>query len=298
MVVALFPGALGDLLCCWPALNAWRRAEAAALKLVAHAEWAAVLPEDVTLVSVDRREIADLFATGFLGDGTRSLFAGAARIESWTGYGDPNFASRLAAASGTAVAVHPFRALRPGEHAAEYYSRCLGVAHDFSPLPVGAAAAAWAEELWRTHHLGSSVLCIHAGSGSGRKNWTGMAAAAAEWRKSGGQVVAIAGPAELGHAAAFPADVALDCEPLDRVAAVLSRAYRYLGNDSGISHLAAGIGARGIALFGPTDPRGWRPLGTGIRVLSNPRPCPSCGPARFCTHRIAVANVLGALRKR
>jgi len=52
------------------------------------------------------------------------------------------------------------------------------------------------------------------------------------------------------------------------VAALLSVADLYLGNDSGISHLAAAVGAFGVALFGPTDPRSWRPLSQRMRAMT------------------------------
>ena len=51
------------------------------------------------------------------------------------------------------------------------------------------------------------------------------------------------------------------------LAALLARADRYLGNDSGVSHLAGAVGARGAALFGPTDPELWRPLSPRITSL-------------------------------
>ena len=43
-----------------------------------------------------------------------------------------------------------------------------------------------------------------------------------------------------------------------------------MGNDSGISHLAAAFGAPVVALFGPTDPAVWRPIGPGVRALRSP----------------------------
>ena len=49
--------------------------------------------------------------------------------------------------------------------------------------------------------------------------------------------------------------------PLRVLAALLARAGAYVGNDSGVTHLAAASGAPTIALFGPTDPRVWAPLG-------------------------------------
>jgi ADP-heptose:LPS heptosyltransferase len=47
----------------------------------------------------------------------------------------------------------------------------------------------------------------------------------------------------------------------------LSEADLYIGNDSGISHLAAAVGTPVFALFGPTDPAVWAPRGKKVRVL-------------------------------
>jgi ADP-heptose:LPS heptosyltransferase len=47
----------------------------------------------------------------------------------------------------------------------------------------------------------------------------------------------------------------------------LSRAAAFVGNDSGISHLAAAAGARAIVLFGPTDPGNWAPRGRSVHIL-------------------------------
>src|SRR6476660_3486915 len=44
--------------------------------------------------------------------------------------------------------------------------------------------------------------------------------------------------------------------PLSRLAAVLDRSI-FIGHDSGISHLAAAVGANCILLFGPTGPAAW-----------------------------------------
>jgi len=57
-------------------------------------------------------------------------------------------------------------------------------------------------------------------------------------------------------------------EPLIMVACLLAACDLYVGNDSGISHLAAAVSGKAIVLFGPTDPLLWRPLGKGIQVIS------------------------------
>ena len=60
----------------------------------------------------------------------------------------------------------------------------------------------------------------------------------------------------------------------------LARARIYIGNDSGISHLAAAVGTPVIVLFGPTDPAVWAPPGS--RVL-------------YPMHEIEPADVIAAV---
>lgn len=57
---------------------------------------------------------------------------------------------------------------------------------------------------------------------------------------------------------------------LKAVAAQLRRTRLYVGNDSGVSHLAAAAGAPTVALFGPTEPRNYAPRGLCVRVVRAP----------------------------
>ena len=54
---------------------------------------------------------------------------------------------------------------------------------------------------------------------------------------------------------------------LPEVAQWLRHCRAYVGNDSGITHLSAYLGCPTIALFGPTDPRIWGPVGRRARIL-------------------------------
>ena len=47
----------------------------------------------------------------------------------------------------------------------------------------------------------------------------------------------------------------------------ISTARAYVGNDSGITHLAAAVRTPTIAVFGPTDPAVWAPQGANVRVV-------------------------------
>jgi heptosyltransferase III len=54
------------------------------------------------------------------------------------------------------------------------------------------------------------------------------------------------------------------------LAQALRGAQRFVGNDSGPTHLAAMLGVPTVALFGPTDARVWAPVGPHVRVLEAP----------------------------
>jgi ADP-heptose:LPS heptosyltransferase len=285
--LVLFPGALGDYLCVRPTLLRLRDDATGEITVVTRAPYFPLLAADgIEAISIERREVADLFAASPLRTETMQLLGGREEIHSWTGYGDANFAARLETLARHRARVHPFRALRDDEHASDYYARCAATRPLHQPLPIGEAARRWAEAHLATRRR---VLVVHAGSGGRHKNWLGMEQVARRWHESGGAVVQLAGPSE---ADAPPLDfaAALCDASLDRVAALLRAADCYLGNDSGISHLAAAAGARGLALFGPTSARQWRPRGDDLRVLAAQRSCDSCAGA-FCTHRLDVATV-------
>jgi ADP-heptose:LPS heptosyltransferase len=51
---------------------------------------------------------------------------------------------------------------------------------------------------------------------------------------------------------------------------LLRGARGFIGNDAGPSHLAGILGVPTIALFGPSDPRIWKPIGPAVEVLHEP----------------------------
>jgi ADP-heptose:LPS heptosyltransferase len=294
--LVLFPGALGDLICFLPSLAALlRRHAAGGVTLVAKPEWLPLLrlPAD-SMISIDRAEIADLFANAApIRPTTRALLGGRSRSYSWTGAGDPAFAERLAAISGGHAGVYPFRGMRPAEHAVDYYARCAAV----DPAPFASLLRtddAWFDELARQLDLaGCPLFVVHAGSGSPAKNWTGFAELAECWKQRAGKqarVILLSGPAE-SPAASFelvPQTVPLRDLALPQVAALLQHCDLYAGNDSGISHLAGAVGARGVVVFGSSDPSVWRPRSARLTVVHEPTECSRCGPGLLCTHRVTV----------
>lgn len=102
---------------------------------------------------------------------------------------------------------------------------------------------------------------IHPFSGGARKNWPlekfrRMARGIERYMP----VRWCAGPEDP------PLDDAVRFDDLYDLACWLASASLYIGNDSGITHLAAAVGTPVLALFGPTDPGVWAPKGPNVRV--------------------------------
>ncbi|HYF07778.1 MAG TPA: glycosyltransferase family 9 protein [Acetobacteraceae bacterium] len=97
---------------------------------------------------------------------------------------------------------------------------------------------------------------------------------------AGARIVVLGGPGEAERAMAAPVLAALP-EAVDLVgmlalpeaAALLSRAALFVGNDSGLMHLAAAAGAPTIGLFGPTPASEYAPVGArAMAVLAKGPP--------------------------
>jgi heptosyltransferase III len=67
-----------------------------------------------------------------------------------------------------------------------------------------------------------------------------------------------------------PLPEAIRIDNLYELACWLASARVYIGNDSGITHLAAAVGTPVVALFGPTNPRIWAPRGPQVQVIARP----------------------------
>jgi len=154
--------------------------------------------------------------------------------------------------------VRCFPGLPPDDwtrHASEYYLDCLGA----PPAPS-----------FRLHLPPANTrldTVIHPGSGAARKNWpiTRFIELANLLEQQGHRVTWCTGPAE--EELALPAGVSkLRCDSLVELGAQLATAALYVGNDSGITHLAAAVGCPTVAIFGPTDPSLWAPRGEHVWV--------------------------------
>lgn len=143
-----------------------------------------------------------------------------------------------------------------GVHAADFYLAQAGTLAPCGSDGIPRIACSVSPEIAR-----EEFAIIHPFSGSARKNWP-----LENFRQLARQLEVdmpvrwCAGPEDP------PLEEAVRFDDLWELAQWLARASLYVGNDSGITHLAAAVGAPVLALFGPTDPAVWAPRGAHVRV--------------------------------
>jgi heptosyltransferase-3 len=174
-------------------------------------------------------------------------------IVSWYGTNRPEF-RELTASLGLPFTFHT--ALPPDSrlHASDFFLSQVGAP------PGGIPRIA----IPSTPREGYAVL--HPFSGSARKNWPlerfrELARAfPSVWCRGPEDTLRDTLPDALPDAVCIP--------DLYQLACWLGKARVFIGNDSGITHLAAAIGMPVVALFGPTDPAIWAPRGVDVRVIA------------------------------
>ena len=281
--VVLHPGALGDVLLAVPALRALRTAAPGhELVLAAQPRVAALL---ASLAVVDRDVAFDTLGLESLfteaddaSERVRCLLVGG-RVVSWFGAGDATFARRLPALVPGAVIASsaPPPETAVWRHLVASVGAPMGhedagrdpIAVPETMLDEGRralAAAGW--------NGVSRLVMIHPGAGGRSKRWPPARFAAVAERlvhACGVEIVVHAGPADddataaLRSALGVPARVLADT-PLTTLAGALGHVALWIGNDSGVTHLAASLGVPTVALFVPDNVR-WMPWARQVRAL-------------------------------
>jgi len=180
----------------------------------------------------------DLLELGLAREGLLGHLGSFDSIYSWYGTARDEFRA--------AVDGLPFRffsVLPPngGEHAVDYYLRQVGAELGNRPR-------------LRVDRWNGGFLAVHPFSGSPRKNWPLDRFVELAQRLNGEWCE---GP-EPGR---------YRCGDLGVLARWLAGAAAYVGNDSGITHLAAAVGTPVVVLFGPSDATVWEPRGPYIRRM-------------------------------
>jgi ADP-heptose:LPS heptosyltransferase len=126
-------------------------------------------------------------------------------------------------------------------------------------------------------------IIIHPGSGSPKKCWpmTNFIKIAALIGTKGWRPEFILGPAEHDLYDILMPFKKLNAnihrlENLSELAGLLKTGGGFIGNDSGVSHLAAFMGLPTVAVFGPSDPVVWKPMGRAVKVVGPGLECSPC----------------------
>jgi len=123
---------------------------------------------------------------------------------------------------------------------------------------------------------GKRLVLLHPGSGGKNKLWTPTG-----WLRIINQLSAqpdlrfalLQGPADTQIVQHLRSQldanslILLKNWRLGKLSALMSNTALFVGNDSGITHLAAACGAPTVALFGHSDPLIWGPRGAKVRIV-------------------------------
>ena len=149
----------------------------------------------------------------------------------------------------------------------------------------------------------AAPIILNPGSGSRLKNWPldRFQEVAGRLRDRGFPLVWLLGPAELGRKGEVTGSI-LFAPPLPLLAAILARCSLFIGNDSGVAHLAVATGCPTVVIFGPSDPLIWAPRGERVHIVCKKLDCSPCHRRRHadpgcemrCLSSITVGDVLYA----
>jgi heptosyltransferase-3 len=262
-------GALGDFIAALPAIAVWRRrARAGRLVLLGRPAHAAIAAVDQAWDAGSAR-FASLFA-GRPSAEVRALLAdvGSALVFAPA---DAGIARGLASAGVPGVVRQdPFP--RERIHVVDYH---LSLFPD-APLESGERVPRVVPHFDAAPAVAPSdrPIAIHPGSGSAAKNWPLDRFVELARRLSAlGPIAWVLGPAEeesgtrAALAAAVPGAPRWRNLPLGELAGRLAAARGFVGNDSGVAHLAAAVGCPVVVLFGASDPAVWQPRGISPVVV-------------------------------
>lgn len=174
-----------------------------------------------------------------------------------------------------------------------------------------AASGIVAQRLEEAGLADRQIALIHPAAAFATKQWASenFARVAESLAERGCAPVAIAAPNEreilesLTIQASVPI-VSLDLS-LPGVAALAARSQIFVGNDSGIAHIAAAVGAPSVVIFGSSNVAHWRPWNkAAAEVVLEPMPCQPChgySCEKFsqpeCILRVPVERVVAAIDK-
>ncbi len=322
-ILIIHQGALGDFICCLPALACLRRAfPDAHLTLMGYPRVLEVVRNRYyadAIVSVDRADIALLYQGGHEYPPSLRDFLRRFQLIGAVSSNRNPFAENLRKISrGRVVVIPPFPPQGKAFHMVDHLlslPRGLGVpVHTDRPrLYLQNRDREKGEAFLKDRGIEPDALliAIHPGSGSRAKTWPPerfLELAETLVADHQAKMLWIMGPGEEDTKEEFlrthgsKGPVILDGLSLPHVGAILERCSVFIGNDSGITHMAAALGVPVVAIFGPSDPIRWGPRGGEVSLIRRAVPCSPCDrptmfqcPFRRCLMEISVEEICRAV---
>jgi heptosyltransferase III len=290
-------GALGDFLSILPVVRAWRLAfprERAVL--LGKPAQAAVMGQEGCfdeVRDVESREYAWLFSNSpRVDERQRAHFSSFDTAVVFAASGSPVCARLSAAGVRNILSQSPFppRRMSAIEYHLTLFPGLSGILDHFGPIVL--PDPAYEKEANSLVRGMEDFILIHPGSGSGMKNWPieRFKLFSEKCARRGLAAVWICGEAE--NDISFPDGSHVVRKPLPVLVHLFKRCRAYIGNDSGISHLASAAGCRSTVLFGPSDHAVWGPRGARVTIIKARRACAACHPARDATPRCGESCML------
>jgi heptosyltransferase-2 len=269
-VTVIRNGAVGDFTLTLPALKAVRQAfPHCALHIVGPPSTCA-LAQSEHIIDGNHPDLAPLYATPPLLERTRQLFAKTEFLLAYSHPGgiDQQHLEKLIA--GKTVFWDPHPAVGNDLHIVDHLLmplRQLNMAMDHARPQIDLVK----KDFSYVNQLSiSQPIIAHPGSGGAHKCWP--LERYVQWARAlahdGVEVLFLCGPTERERGFAIPNDIPTLAPPnLRSLAALLSRARLFVGNDSGPGHIAAAVNTTTLSLFGPTEPRVWAPQNAAGHIL-------------------------------
>lgn len=271
-ILVLRGGALGDFILTLPALKAlrdlWPKADLTVAGYPHIARLAVTAGYANRVVSLDKAEIARFFAIKpMFTDLQREWISSFDIVINYLHDPDGSLNENLRAAGAEDLLYAD--PLDLDGHATATFLKPLVSLALFACDPVAVIPG-------RKPDLHAGPVVLHPGSGSPKKNWPPdrfLDLALRLKRQDTRDLVLLTGEADealvepVGTFAREHGFGHRHHPDLGELVSLFHRASRYVGNDSGVTHLAAACGAPTTAIFGPTDPAVWAPLGDHVTVL-------------------------------
>jgi len=330
-ILVIHQGALGDFILALPTLEILRETfPKAKLAIMGFPRILELVDKRFyadEILSIDQRGMASFFVRGGPRDAPLSQFFNTFDLVVVYGKDEGgNFIGNLREiCQGRVLHINPFPEWAARVHLTDHLLRELR-RYGFPPVEkapklfLSDMDKDWGKKFCRvkglTEEERSGAIVIHPGSGSKKKLWPleQFSELVRYFQKhSDSRLFIVLGPAEgpevekafegMEWELGVAAPLLIKGLSLLELASIIEGCRLFVGNDSGITHMAAALGLPTIAIFGPSDPKIWAPRGEKVFVIRKEMSCSPCSQEKFvqckdleCLRGVEIVDVLEGIK--